>query len=103
MEACAETSWREKDVGRTARRTGLVRCLLEPLESRVLLSGVTLVTHGYELSGTFPNWVETMAEAVAAREGGASIYRFVLGGRAGITPHFVADQGPLAAGQGRMV
>src|SRR5579862_7230377 len=53
---------------------------MEALESRILLSSVTLITHGYEPTDpNLPIWVETMAQAVAAREGGASIYQFVLG------------------------
>ncbi|MCE9590183.1 MAG: hypothetical protein K8S99_06630 [Planctomycetes bacterium] len=40
---------------------------LEPLESRTLLSGVTLITHGYQIdTQTLPNWVDVMAQAIAS-------------------------------------
>ncbi len=42
---------------------------MEPLEGRVLLAGVTFVTHGYQLTGNFPAWVPSMVEAIAQRAG----------------------------------
>lgn len=42
---------------------------MEPLEGRVLLAGVTFVTHGYQAGGGFPAWVSSMVEAVAQRAG----------------------------------
>ncbi len=44
---------------------------VEALEGRVLLAGVSVVTHGYQLSGNVPAWVGTMAGAIADRAGPA--------------------------------
>ena len=60
------------------------RCFAEPLEPRQLLAGLTVITHGFQ-SGGFPNWVHTMALAVAQKEGGADIYRLTITGSP--TPH----------------
>ncbi|MBS0198452.1 MAG: hypothetical protein JSR77_17005 [Planctomycetes bacterium] len=48
---------------------------LEQLESRTLLAGFTLVTHGYEALGDRPAWISTMANAIAnvAGSSGASV------------------------------
>src|SRR5277367_1378753 len=44
--------------------------LAEPLERRLLLAGVTLITHGYEpTSDLLPGWVTSMATAVAETAG----------------------------------
>ncbi len=49
--------------------------VLEALESRVLLSGVTVIAHGYEpFSNDRPGWIDSMGEAVLARAGGGSMY-----------------------------
>ena len=41
---------------------------LEALESRVLLSGLTIITHGAEfLSTARPSWIDYMATAIRAR------------------------------------
>jgi hypothetical protein len=42
---------------------------MESLEGRVLLAGVTFVTHGYQAGGSFPAWVSSMVEAIAQRAG----------------------------------
>jgi hypothetical protein len=55
------------------------RTSLEPLESRRLLAGVTLVTHGFQPNQQTPAWTGEMADAIADRVGGASIYRLVVG------------------------
>lgn len=53
--------------------------LLEPLESRMLLSGVTLITHGYQLSGNVGPWLDRMADEVADRVGpDASVFKLVV-------------------------
>src|SRR3954464_8281623 len=42
---------------------------IEPLESRRLLAGVTILTHGY--LGNVTGWVAKMADDIAARAGGS--------------------------------
>lgn len=42
---------------------------LEPLEPRVQLAGVTVVTHGFQSDGNFPTWLGQMAMAIEARAG----------------------------------
>jgi|GEM_PF-971435 len=42
---------------------------LEPLEPRTLLSGLTVITHGYMPLSNFPTWVSSMADAIADRAG----------------------------------
>jgi len=44
---------------------------MESLESRRLLAGVTIITHGFEDDTT--GWVSTMADAIANRAGGKSV------------------------------
>lgn len=44
-------------------------CVCESLEPRVQLAGVTLVTHGFQQTGTFPAWVDSMTLAIEARAG----------------------------------
>jgi len=41
--------------------------LLETLEDRRMLSGVTLVTHGFQPSMAYPAWVDSMAQEIANR------------------------------------
>src|SRR5262249_31789058 len=44
--------------------------LLEQLESRVLLQGVTVIIHGYEpFSSARPDWITSMGNAIKARAG----------------------------------
>lgn len=64
----------------------------ETLESRTLLAGVTLVTHGYQPSGNLPGWVNSMADAIGYRAGGigtaSATYSMLItdtGGFGGIT------------------
>src|ERR1041385_9130903 len=55
---------------RKLRRASRQKCLLEPLESRQLLSGLTIITHGAEfLSTARPSWIDTMATAIRSRVG----------------------------------
>ena len=43
----------------------------EPLEDRRMLSaGVTIITHGFQLFGQFPQWMTTMGQAVLERADG---------------------------------
>jgi hypothetical protein len=42
-----------------------LRC--EPLEDRRMLSGVTVITHGYQLFGSLPDWPIYMAHAISER------------------------------------
>ncbi|MHB0954890.1 MAG: dockerin type I domain-containing protein [Pirellulaceae bacterium] len=50
---------------RTGRAIGRRRLSVEPLERRDLLSGVTLITHGFDSNAD--GWVTAMAQAIAAR------------------------------------
>jgi len=71
--------WRRAKRATAARRSdaaGLAFCTnspptfptFEPLEPRVLLSGVTLITHGAQLfSSSRPAWLDAMAAAIVAR------------------------------------
>jgi hypothetical protein len=54
--------------------------LSEPLERRLLLAGVTVITHGFQSGSTFPQWVHTMGLAIAQEAGGADIYRLRITG-----------------------
>lgn len=47
--------------------------LFEPLESRVLLAGVTIITHGQTVSPELPRWVEGMRDAIVERLGGDAV------------------------------
>jgi hypothetical protein len=53
------------------------QCLLENLEARTLLSGVTLITHGYQLiSNDMPPWLPEMADAMIDVTGAdTAVYR----------------------------
>ena len=47
--------------------------MLEVLESRILLTGLTIITHGAEFVSTDrPGWLDAMAAAIRARTGGAA-------------------------------
>lgn len=48
---------------------------IEQLESRTLLAGVTLMTHGYQMFGDFPNWLTPMGDAISARVGTSEVTR----------------------------
>lgn len=62
-------------------RGNTYRCDFEGLEDRTLMSGVTVITHGYQLTNSADPWVHEMALAVAARAGpDTSIYRMKLSG-----------------------
>ncbi len=51
----------------------------EMLEQRVLLNGLTIITHGYELTGGMPGWLTSMGNQIAARMGpDTSIYKMTL-------------------------
>jgi hypothetical protein len=71
---------------------------LQLLESRKLLSGVTLLVHGYE--GNITGWVESAADAIADRvDGGASIYVMKVAeknDKPAVTS-FVQESGPALA------
>jgi Ca2+-binding RTX toxin-like protein len=58
-------------------------CLAEPLEQRVLLAGVTFITHGYEptdFSNALPGWVASMGTAIAEAAGpDSAIYNLTIG------------------------
>src|SRR4051812_13286067 len=79
------------------------RTHLDQLECRRLLSGITLITHGYQSDGAFPQWVDTMAQAVDSRiEPGnapwsdASLYKMVMTGSSPVTVQsFTRTSGPL--------
>ncbi len=59
----------------TSRRAGL---LVERLESRELMSGVTLITHGFQFSAGTPQWLTAMGNSISDQAGGASQYRLTL-------------------------
>src|SRR5690242_5130639 len=60
------------------RRHRLVAPQFDALESRTLLSGVTIITHGAEFFGSGrPGWIDAMATAIRNREG-ASTAIYVL-------------------------
>jgi hypothetical protein len=59
------------------------RVVLEPLEPRTFLSGVTLIAHGLETSAGLPGWLVDMGKAVEARtpDGGpVSFYTLTVTG-----------------------
>jgi hypothetical protein len=58
----------------------------ESLEPRQLLAGVTLLTHGFQLSGDFPGWVNTLASAMIARMDEASHTRWLVNDVGTFTP-----------------
>jgi hypothetical protein len=67
---------------------------MEPLEGRVLLAGVTFVTHGRQATDNFPAWTGAMADAVALRAGEI--------GRASTTMRMAVDGGGRFAGLQRL-
>jgi hypothetical protein len=50
---------------------------LEPLELRHLLAGVTILTHGFQATGAFPDWLVTMGQAILDRADGERTDRSV--------------------------
>jgi len=64
-----------KQLQQNCRRQGGV---IERLEPRALLAGVTVITHGFQTSSALPNWLATMETALASRAGGANIYRMTI-------------------------
>jgi len=53
---------------------------LERLEPRVLLNGVTLITHGRLPDSERPQWLDTMKDAVVSRAGAYRIYSKISNG-----------------------
>jgi hypothetical protein len=77
--------------------------LLENLESRLLLNGLTIITHGYEpFSNARPSWIDSMGNAIANQAGpGTSVYTLRLEPTNGSTVHvsrFARLSGPDQAG-----
>jgi hypothetical protein len=60
------------------RRSTHIPHLLETLEPRQLLAGVTVITHGFQFSSGLPAWLASMETALANRAGGANIYRLTI-------------------------
>jgi hypothetical protein len=56
----------------------LFRPLLEPLESRKLLAGVTVITPGFQFSSGTVNWLQAMESALNTKMGGANVYRMTI-------------------------
>src|ERR1035441_7092823 len=65
---------------RTLRTKHDTHQLLEHLESRILLNGLTVITHGYEpFSNSRPSWIDAMGNAIAQVAGPTtSIYTLRL-------------------------
>src|SRR6187401_1481097 len=60
---------------RNARQRTRLRSpdLIEILESRTLLSGLTIITHGAEfISSSRPGWIDSMANAIRGRTGAST-------------------------------
>ncbi len=59
------------------------RPICEPLEERRLLAGLTLITHGFQITGDRPGWLDSWQDAIAERidPGGfdASRYEIFIG------------------------
>ncbi|MEJ8566277.1 fibronectin type III domain-containing protein [Elongatibacter sediminis] len=47
------------------------------MSARIVENGTTVITHGYQLTGSFPGWVEDMADAIVARAGAGSIWMYI--------------------------
>src|SRR5687768_10678760 len=53
--------------------------LCQPLERRVLLAGVTILTHGFNSAATSGTWPDKMGDAIAERLGGqAAVSQYML-------------------------
>src|SRR5436190_22100929 len=75
------SAWARPEVSVCFSRTLLLSCLLLWLltvcSTRTQAADFTIITHGFSF-GAYPVWVDTMATAMANREGGVgavSIYR----------------------------
>ncbi len=53
--------------GVASSRPGRTRLCFEPLEDRRLLAGLTLVTHGFQIFGDRPAWLDSWQDAIAKR------------------------------------
>jgi len=84
------------------------RVVLEALETRQLLSGVTLIAHGLEFSTGFPQWIADMGTAIAARAGGpVSTYTLTVTGSLfsgmNISVSSVTGANPLTSSTGEII
>lgn len=87
-----------------ARRSGIGgrRLALEPLEDRMLLSGVTLLTHGF--GGSASGWLTEMAGAISSRPEVSSLSQYTVtvtdpdhdGGDLSVVNTGSADPGPAS-------
>jgi len=75
--------------------------LLEPLESRLLLNGLTIITHGYLASAGRPGWLDGMASAIINRAGpDTAVYDLVVqpnGANVPVVTGFARISGPPMA------
>src|ERR1043165_9720785 len=83
---------------------GLCEPLLAELEPRRLLAGFTLIAHGYPFAPSSPpQWMTSMAAAIAGRAGLAGVARIPLViDRHGVvtgTPDHAANEGSLQSGE----
>ncbi len=68
-----------RTIGKKIAGRGFKRALLEALETRILLNGLTVITHGLEPTGTMGPWVNSMGSAIAAWAGaGSAVYLLQL-------------------------
>ena len=90
-----------------ARRRSVCYCV-EPLEPRVLLAGVTLITHGF--GDDTAGWVSDMEGAIARRTGmDPSVYRIFVrdpghvGGPLSVSANQISGPDPLSSGDAEIV
>jgi hypothetical protein len=82
---------------------------LEQLESRTLMSGVTLITHGLETSSGTPQWIADMGTAIAAHAAGGgpvSVYTLTVTGSlfgVSITHSTLTGANPLTSNNGEII
>lgn len=60
------TGWKKRRA-----TAALSECVVEKLESRQLLAGVTVITHGWQADTSRPTWLDSMATEIEARVGEA--------------------------------